>query len=177
MSTVKIAITPLTADTYAAHVGGLAALLLACVQAGASIGFVDPFSFDDSRGFWTGKVGPAVTAGTRHVFIATDGDRIVGTVQLDTATMPNQRHRSDVMKLMVHPDHRRCGIARALMAALEEKAREASRSLLTLDTRTGDDAEPLYVSLGYQIVGVIPDYAMDVDGSKRDPTTIMYKRL
>ena len=39
------------------------------------------------------------------------------------------------------------------------------------------DSGALYVSLGYQIVGVIPDYAMDVDGSKRDPTTIMYKRL
>lgn len=177
MSLDRITIAPLAANTYPAHVDGLAVLLLACVQAGASIGFVDPFGLTDSAAFWTGKVGPAVVAGTRHVFIAKDGERIVGTVQLDTATMPNQRHRGDVMKLMVHPDYRRRGIAKALMAALEAKARTAQRSLLTLDTRTGDDAEPLYLSLGYQIVGVIPDYAMDVDGAKLDPTTVMYKRL
>ena len=51
------------------------------------------------------------------------------------------------------------------------------RSLLTLDTRTGDHAEPLYAALGYRIAGIIPGYCRDPFESKLDPTTVMYKTL
>ncbi|MFP3656833.1 GNAT family N-acetyltransferase, partial [Burkholderia sp. SIMBA_052] len=76
--------------------------------------------------------------------VARLGDAIAGTVQLDYDTMPNQRHRAEVRKLLVHPAFRRRGVARALMMELESHARRLERSLLTLDTRTGDSAEPLY---------------------------------
>jgi hypothetical protein len=98
-------------------------------------------------------------------------------VQLDYNTPPNQPHRAEVTKLMVHPEARRGGIARALMAALEHRATALGRSLITLDTRTGDMAEPLYTSLGYQTVGVIPGYCRDTIEDRYDPTTIMYKTL
>ena len=79
---------------------------------------------------------------------------------------------------MVHPGFRRRGIARALMAELERLASQRGRSLLTLDTRTGDQAEPLYASLGYQTAGIIPGYCRDtLDAGRLDPTTIMYKVL
>ena len=63
------------------------------------------------------------------------------------------------------------------MAALERRAGELGRSLLTLDTRTGDSAEPLYTSLGYQTAGIIPGYCRDPFEDHLDPTTIMYKAL
>ena len=54
----------------------------------------------------------------------------------------------------------------------------AGRSLITLDTRTGDRAEPLYASLGYVTVGVIPGFSRDShDAHRLDGTTIMYKQL
>ncbi|WP_085621246.1 GNAT family N-acetyltransferase [Thalassospira alkalitolerans] len=103
------------------------------------------------------------------------GAAIVGTVQLDCAAMPNQAHRADVCKLMVHPDFRRMGIAKKLMQALEKRADVLGKTLLTLDTRTGDNAEPLYASLGFATVGVIPAYARDPFSEKLSGTTIMYK--
>ena len=60
-------------------------------------------------------------------------------------------------------------------ALLEARAR--GRSLLTLDTRTGDMAEPLYLSLGFQPAGVIPGYCRDAGSSRMDATTIMWKTL
>jgi hypothetical protein len=144
---------------------------------GAGVSFVIPFSIDDASAFWAEKVLPGVRAGTRRVLVARDGDRIVGTVQLDLAMPPNQRHRGEVAKLLVHPDARRRGIARALMIALEDVAQSEGRTLLTLDTWTGGYAESLYRSLGYVIVGVIPRYARGSTTPGLEPTTIMYKEL
>lgn len=155
----------------------LADVLHAVVHTGAGVSFVVPFSHADARAFWIDKVLPGVCAGTRRVLVARSGARIVGTVQIDVGTPPNQPHRAEVMKLLVHPDARRRGIARALMAALEDVARSAGRTLLTLDTWTGGYAESLYTSLGYVTVGVIPRFARGSVTPELEPTTIMYKEL
>lgn len=160
-----------------ARVGEFAGLLHACVHAGANINFVLPFSRDDAEAYWRDKVLPPVRAGTRIVWIADTGDTIAGSVQLDTDTPPNQLHRAEVTKLLVHPDHRRRSIARAMMAALHRHAAGLGRTLITLDTRTGDMAEPLYASLGYHTVGTIPDFCRDPVEDRLHPTTIMYKVL
>lgn len=155
----------------------MGAVLHACVHAGASVSFVLPFSREDANAFWNLKVLPAVRSGTCRVVVARDAGQIVGTVQLDLATPPNQPHRAEVRKLLVHPRVRRRGLARALMLAIEEQARECHRSLLTLDTVTGGFAEPLYASMGYITVGVIPRYAVRPDSPELDATTVMYKEL
>jgi GNAT superfamily N-acetyltransferase len=122
----------------------LGGVLHACVHAGASVSFVLPFSREDAKAFWHDQVLPAVKAGSRRVLLARLAGQIIGTVQLDLATPPNQPHRAEVKKLPVHPDGRRRGIARSLMGAVEEEAREARRTLLTLDKVTGGFAERLY---------------------------------
>jgi GNAT superfamily N-acetyltransferase len=165
------------AQRVAADVGMLGEVVHAVVHAGAGVSFVVPFSPEDARAFWTDTVLPGVRAGTRRVLVARDDGRIVGTVQIDMALPPNQRHRADVLKMLVHPEARRRGIARALMVALEDVARSAGRTLLTLDTVTGGPAEPLYRSLGYVTVGVIPRYARGSTTPELEPTTIMYKEL
>ncbi|MFM0038723.1 GNAT family N-acetyltransferase [Paraburkholderia strydomiana] len=173
-----ITITPFSADDLVRHLPELGALLHACVHDGASVGFVMPYGVADSEAFWRGKVLPSLRAGRLMLFVAREGDAIAGTVQLDCDTMPNQRHRAEVRKLLVHPAFRRRGIARALMTELERHARHLRRSLLTLDTRTGDHAEPLYSALGYRTAGVIPGYAQaSHDEGRLDATTIMYKAL
>jgi len=162
----------------AEDLGMLGDVLHACVHAGASVSFVLPFSRGDALAFWHDKVLPAVQVGSCYVLVARNAEqKIVGTVQLDLVTPPNQPHRAEVRKLLVHPKARRRGIARALMLALEEQAREARRSLITLDTVTGAFAEPLYLSIGYVQVGVIPRYARRPDSPELEATTVMYKEL
>ncbi len=152
-------------------------LLHASTHAGASVGFILPFSPAEATAFWRTKVWPPVQAGVCRVLVARDRGRIVGTVQIDLATPRNQPHRAEVRKLLVHPEARRRGIARKLMEAIEAQARDAGRTLLTLDTTTGGFAQSLYSSMGYEIAGIIPDYSLQIDSPKLDPTTVMYKRL
>jgi len=174
---VQTTILMFTADDIAGHIRELGALLRACVHDGASIGFVLPFTAGGGEAFWRDTVLPAVRDGTRVLLVAREGGRIMGTVQLDHDTMPNQRHRAEVRKLLVHPAARRRGIAQALMAELERVASQRGRSLITLDTRTGDKAERLYASLGYKTAGVIPGFSRDPIDDRLDATTIMYKAL
>lgn len=162
---------------FDAKLPGLASLLHACVMAGASVNFILPFTEAEAEAFFERKVRGPVAAGTRKLWIAESGGQIVGTVQLDIDTPPNQPHRAEVTKLLVHPDARRRGIARDLMAALQAQSVALGRTLLTLDTRTGDAAEPLYTSLGFVTVGTIPGYCLDPLKDRLDATTLMYKRL
>ena len=174
---MSIVISSLSADDANDHVTALGALMHACVRNGASIGFVLPFSAQQSEAYWRNKVQPRLHDGSVVLLVARTGERIVGSVQLDHDTPPNQPHRAEVRKLLVHPECRRQGIAKALMAAIERRAAALGRSLLTLDTRTGDHAEPLYSALGYLVAGIIPGYCRDPFEAKLDPTTVMYKTL
>jgi ribosomal protein S18 acetylase RimI-like enzyme len=152
----------------------LAEILADAVAGGASVNFMAPFTAADALGYWRGQL-PAIAAGDSLLFAAIDGDRAVGTVRLDFCRIPNQPHRADVAKMLVHRHARRRGHARALMEALEDAARAAGRTLLTLDTASAE-AEALYESLGYIKAGVIPDYAKLPGGAFCD-TTLYYKRL
>lgn len=171
----ETAILSLSADAAAARTAELAALLHACVRSGASISFVLPFEPPQAEAFWSEKVLPDLRAGTRLLLVAEADGRLVGTVQLGIDTPPNQPHRAEVSKLLVDPAFRRRGVARALMAELVRRSRALGRTLITLDTRSGDGAEPLYASLGFRAAGVIPGYSIDPhDPTRFDSTTVMY---
>ncbi|HKY94624.1 MAG TPA: GNAT family N-acetyltransferase [Kiloniellales bacterium] len=159
---------------YAAAVPELAEVLSACVESGAGVSFMLPFPPAAAAEFWRGLT-PRVADGTILVLAARNGGRIDGTVQLQLVSIPNQPHRAEVAKMLVHPRARRQGLAEALMLRLELEARRRSRRLLTLDTAS-DVADRLYRRLGYHEVGVIPGYAYWPDGRLSD-TTIFYKWL
>lgn len=175
MSGPVIQLLPDTPSTEDLH--QLAALLHATVHGGASVSFILPFSEEDALLWWQTKVIPHIASRSRIVLIARHGSDILGSVQLLLEMPPNQQHRAEVAKLLVHPAARRRGIARALMLQLEQYASAASRSLLTLDTVTGGAAEPLYLSLGYQQAGIIPGFARQSHHPVLEATTIFYKHL
>lgn len=173
-----LSIAALTAEELEGCLPELGVLLLACVEDGASVSFVLPLTPGEATDFWRGKVLPSVREGGSILLVARIEGRIAGVVELAHKLPPNQPHRAEVNKLLVHPDFRRRGLARKLMLRLEEEARTLGKTLLVLDTRTGDKAEPLYTLLGFETVGQIPHFAVDPhDPGKVDATTVMYKRL
>ncbi len=153
----------------------LCAVLTGCVEQGASVGFIDAADQPAIARFWQDVV-YSIASGDKTLLVARDRGRIVATVIVVLGMMPNGAHRAEISKLLVQPDARRQGIARQLMRQAEQIAREAQRSLLVLDTRSGDVAEQLYLSLGWQVAGRIPWFARSTAG-EMDATTVMYKRL
>ncbi|WP_104662497.1 GNAT family N-acetyltransferase [Ensifer adhaerens] len=153
----------------------LAEVLSDCVEGGASVGFMQPYPPEAALAYWRG-VAEAVAGGETLLMVAEETGRILGTVQVGVAQMPNQPHRGDLKKLLVHRDARGKGLARRLMDAVERAAAARGKTLLVLDTATGSDAEAIYPRLGWERVGVIPDYAMWPEGGLC-ATTFFYKRI
>jgi GNAT superfamily N-acetyltransferase len=153
----------------------LSAVLIDCVEGGASVNFMWPMSRAKAETFWRGAAA-SVARGERVVLAAEDADaKIVGTVQLLWAGPENQPHRADLSKMLVHRRARRSGIGAALLQAAERSALAAGKTLLVLDTAS-DDAERLYSRGGWQRCGRIPDFALMPDGASC-ATTIFYKPL
>jgi len=158
-----------------AHLDGLARVLADCVAGGASVSYMAPFSHDDARAAFE-AVAVEVENGRRLLLGAFADGRLVGTVQVVLALPPNQPHRGEIAKLLVHRSARKRGVAQLLMEHAESEARAEGKSLLVLDTVTGDAAERLYTRLGWTTVGVIPGYALYPDGRLCD-TTVFWKAL
>ena len=171
----KAEIVSLAAPIADSALDQLADVLVDCVAGGASVSFMSPFSHDSALGFFR-KVAGSVAAGDTALLATRLDGKIVGTVQLGLDTPPNQPHRADIKKMLVHRSARGRGIGAALMAAVEEEAHRRGRWLLVLDTVPGENGHRLYLRAGWTQTGLVPDYALFPDGRLCD-TAIMWKRL
>jgi ribosomal protein S18 acetylase RimI-like enzyme len=169
-----IEVRRLDAAEARARLDGLAGVLHDCVEGGASVSYMAPFSHADACAAFA-AVAADVEHGTRVLLAALDGDEVVGTVQVILSAPPNQPHRGEIAKLLVRRSARRRGIARTLMEHAEAHARGEGKTLLVLDTADGS-AERLYERLGWTKLGVIPGYALYPDGRPCD-TTVFWKSL
>lgn len=170
-------IEQLTAETGAARLKELIALLLDAVAHGASVGFMAGDTREDAAAYWR-KILAELPGGARVLLGAFDATgRLLGTAQLALEMRTNGRHRAEVQKLLVFHAERRRGIGAALMARLETEARSRGRTLLHLDTSVGEaGAVEFYERLGYVVCGGIPDWAANPDGVLV-PNVIFHKRL
>ena len=175
MTPAPIDVRRLDGSELRAQLDGLARVLADCVAGGASVSYLAPFSKEDARAAFE-VMAAQVEQGDRVLFGAfADGD-VVGTVQLILTLPPNQPHRGEIAKLLVHRSARRRGVASLLMERAESEARARGKTLLVLDTVTGGPGERLYERLGWTKVGVIPGYALYPDG-RPCATTVLYKGL
>ena len=157
------------------HIHDLCDVLMDCVEGGASVGFILPFTRNRAVQFWT-RVAQGVATGQRALLIARDELGICGTVQLILDLPENQPHRADLVKMLVHRRARRRGLGANLMQAAESVARECGKTLLVLDAVTDGDAARLYERLDWVRVGDIPNYALMPNGSPCS-TTCYYRSL
>jgi ribosomal protein S18 acetylase RimI-like enzyme len=150
-------------------------MLIETVANGGSVSFMHPLSPDAAEAFWRDSLASA-ERGERIVFGAFDGAQLVGTVTLLLGLPPNQPHRAEIAKMMTRLSHRHRGIATALLHAAERAAIECGRWLLVLDTAVDEGASGLYERVGFQLTGIIPDYAFRPHGGLTG-TMIYWKRL
>lgn len=169
-----VRIEPLSRDPLDNDVRDLARLLLDAIDSGAGVSFMPGLSEDAATEWWRSTIATMPDRGA--VLVARDDEGLVGSVQLQPAWAPNQPHRADVAKLIVHRRGRNRGIARQLMEALEDAAAARGFTLLLLDTCEGSAAERLYTSMGWTRAGVVPGFALNPDGSTCD-TVFFYKQL
>ena len=153
----------------------LVELLQDSVNGGAAVGWIQAPSTKEARNYWT-EVLEAAGRGERALFVATDNHVCAGAIQLSIAPRQNSQHRGEIQKLMVNSQYRRRGVGRTLVAALESAAAARGLTLLVLDVRSGDAAEQLYRTAGYQLVGTVPGFTRSATGSF-DPTSIYYREL
>jgi GNAT superfamily N-acetyltransferase len=170
-----IEIRALDAEGFRAALPGLAALTVDAVEGGSGVNFLAGASDAETGAWWAARTA-LVESGVITVFVALDGDDVVGSTLIERSTNPNSPHRAEIGKVIVLRSHRRRGIAAALMTAAEERARDDGRWLLILDTVQGSAAEAMYRALGWTAFGVVPNHALLPDGTP-SPTTYFWKDL
>ena len=158
-----------------AQIEGLSEVLIDCVEGGASVSFMLPMTRAKAAAFWQ-RTAASLDRGELRLLVATEaGGSIVGTVQVLLDQPENQPHRGAIAKMLVHRRARRQGVGAALLSEAERLAYTLGKTLLVLDTASGD-AERLYARQGWQYCGEIPDYALWPGGGPC-ATKIFYKFL
>ena len=124
-----IDITLMTAE----HVSSVAALEALC--------FADPWSEN--------SVASELNNPLSLWLVAMEENAVVGYVGSQTVL-----GETDMMNVAVHPDYRRCGIARTLITTLTDALRERGSHSLMLEVRASNaPAIALYAELGFREVG------------------------
>lgn len=120
------------------HVTPIAALEKLC--------FSDPWSEN--------SIAYELTSRLSYWLVAVENGEVVGYIGSQSVL-----GESDVMNVAVHPDHRRKGVAEALVLALAKDLKERDNVCLTLEVRVSNEpAIALYEKLGFTQVGRRPNY-------------------
>lgn len=89
--------------------------------------------------------------------VAVEGETVLGYVGSQTVL-----DSTDILNVAVSPDHRGCGIGRALLTELEQRLRQQGVTEVLLEVRPSNaPAIALYTSLGFIQVGRRPNYYLN----------------
>ena len=125
-------------EMTAAHTGQIAELEKVC--------FHDPWSEN--------SIAYELTSRLSYWLVAVENGEVVGYIGSQSVL-----GESDMMNVAVHPDHRRKGVAEALVLALAKDLKERDNVCLTLEVRVSNEpAIALYEKLGFTQVGRRPNY-------------------
>jgi GNAT superfamily N-acetyltransferase len=153
----------------------LSEILIETVANGGSVSFMHPLARAAADAFWERSLA-AAERGERVILGAWEGVALIGTVTLLLDCPPNQPHRAEIAKMMTRPEHRGRGVGAALLRAAEDVAAQRGKALLVLDTAADEGAAGFYEKQGYNLAGVIPDFAYKPHGGLT-ATRIYWKRI
>ena len=130
----------------------------AAIEAGGGFGWLSPPPRPTLEAYWRGTL----LVPQRILFVARLDGVICGSAQLVRPGDNNeaQAFSAQLQHAFIAPWARGHGLARALTLSVEDEARRAGFTVLTLDVReTQEAAIKLYDSLGYSRWGTNPFYA------------------
>ena len=113
-------------------VAQFADIQIACIESDKMVAdYIPPLHHEKIKHWWAQKAShvAAEPKGRQIIFMENNG-RATGVVMLQMNTTETGNYRGEVQKLIVSPHHRQKGIARRMMATLEEVAKAHGKTLL-----------------------------------------------
>ena len=145
--------TPQGAVTIRATTAGDAAKLRALrVEALTSSPTSFGSSVDDVEGHDWSKVAAGDAGGA--VFVAEHAGQLVGMTGIHRSTRTKEAHHADLWGVYVQPAYRKLGIARALVTAAVEWARDAGVAIVKLTVVPESGARGCYERCGFRVTGM-----------------------
>lgn len=175
LADTSIGVRPISHTQLDQALPELAVLFRDVVNETGTLGFFPTMADDESLNYWL-SLRAELRAGTRILLAAYDGERIVGSGQLEFPKWPSAHHRAEIHKVFVAKEMRGRGVGELVVRSLQKVAKLRGRTLLLLNARNGGPGERLYLKLGFRKVGVIPGYAARVDGGRSD-SAVFYKEI
>lgn len=96
--------------------------------------------------------------GTKHLLILRKGSLLIGHALVSPNKLPNCRHRAEISRVMVHPNHRSYLLLLYGLQQLIKKSKKLGICSLELDVRAYTSLSRLWQKLGFEIIGENPDY-------------------
>jgi len=94
-----------------------------------------------------------------RLLMAVVGDHLLGYAHIRVSHDLLHEETAEILAIVVHPQHRRQGIGRRLIAAAETWARQSGRARLVMRTDvTEAPAHAFYVAMGYQRAGTLLEF-------------------
>ena len=118
----------------------------------AAIAEIEKLCFSDP---WSeNSIATELTSRLSYWLVAVEDGQVVGYIGSQSVL-----GESDMMNVAVHPEHRRKGIAEALVLALSRDLKQRDNVCLTLEVRASNEsAIALYQKLGFEQIGIRKNY-------------------
>ncbi|MDJ0643413.1 MAG: GNAT family N-acetyltransferase [Erythrobacter sp.] len=141
-----------------------------------SIMHVMDSAFDPTFGeAWNRRqIGDALSMPNTHALVVDVDGRLVENSGGDAVGFVLTRHapgEEELLLIAVSPQHRGKGLAQALIDRLFEAARGRGAARIYLEMRRGNPAIHLYEKVGFEPIGMRPNYYRTANGERIDAIT------